>query len=261
MECCRRPIGVFDSGMGGLSVWQEIVKLLPNESVVYFGDGKNCPYGERSAEEVIGFVQDAVDLFLKKKCKAIVLACNAATAMSVDYLRKRYPEMIIVGMEPAVKPAAHNSRSGVIGILATKATLEGALFKETSLKYGQNVKIISSVGEGFVELVESGQENSEEAYCAVSKCVSGMIDGGADHIVLGCTHYPFLTDTIKKVIGDRDIVIVDPAPAIALRVKSLLEQNGLLAIGDISPEYLFYSASEDEYSEKLKSKAMSLVNR
>lgn len=261
MECCRRPIGVFDSGMGGLSVWQEIVKLLPNESVVYFGDGKNCPYGERSAEEVIGFVQDAVDLFLKKKCKAIVLACNAATAMSVDYLRKRYPEMIIVGMEPAVKPAAHNSRSGVIGILATKATLEGALFKETSLKYGQNVKIISSVGEGFVELVESGQENSEEAYCAVSKCVSGMIDGGADHIVLGCTHYPFLTDTIKKVIGDRDIAIVDPAPAIALRVKSLLEQNGLLAIGDISPEYLFYSAREDEYSEKLKSKAMSLVNR
>ncbi len=261
MECCRRPIGVFDSGMGGLSVWQEIVKLLPNESVVYFGDGKNCPYGERSAEEVIGFVQDAVDLFLKKKCKAIVLACNAATAMSVDYLRKRYPEMIIVGMEPAVKPAAHNSRSGVIGILATKATLEGALFKETSLKYGQNVKIISSVGEGFVELVESGQENSEEAYCAVSKCVSGMIDGGADHIVLGCTHYPFLTDTIKKVIGDRDIAIVDPAPAIALRVKSLLEQDGLLAIGDISPEYLFYSAREDEYSEKLKSKAMSLVNR
>jgi glutamate racemase len=164
-------------------------------------------------------------------------------------------------MEPAVKPAAHNSRSGVIGILATKATLEGALFKETSLKYGQNVKIISSVGEGFVELVESGQENSEEAYCAVSKCVSGMIDGGADHIVLGCTHYPFLTDTIKKVIGDRDIAIVDPAPAIALRVKSLLEQNGLLAIGDISPEYLFYSAREDEYSEKLKSKAMSLVNR
>lgn len=261
MECCRRPIGVFDSGMGGLSVWQEIVKLLPNESVVYFGDGKNCPYGERSAKEVIGFVQDAVDLFLKKKCKAIVLACNAATAMSVDYLRKRYPEMIIVGMEPAVKPAAHNSRSGVIGILATKATLEGALFKETSLKYGQNVKIISSVGEGFVELVESGQENSEEAYYAVSKCVSGMIDGGADHIVLGCTHYPFLTDTIKKVIGDRDIAIVDPAPAIALRVKSLLEQNGLLAIGDISPEYLFYSAREDEYSEKLKSKAMSLVNR
>ena len=206
-------------------------------------------------------MQDAVDLFLKKKCKAIVLACNAATAMSVDYLRKRYPEMIIVGMEPAVKPAAHNSRSGVIGILATKATLEGALFKETSLKYGQNVKIISSVGEGFVELVESGQEYSEEAYCAVYKCVSGMIDGGADHIVLGCTHYPFLTDTIKKVIGDRDIAIVDPAPAIALRVKSLLEQNGLLAIGDISPEYLFYSAREDEYSEKLKSKAMSLVNR
>lgn len=261
MECCRRPIGVFDSGMGGLSVWQEIVKLLPNESVVYFGDGKNCPYGERSAEEVIGFVQDAVDLFLKKKCKAIVLACNAATAMSVEYLRKRYPEMIIVGMEPAVKPAAHNSRSGVIGILATKATLEGALFKETSLKFGQNVKIISSVGEGFVELVESGQENSEEAYFAVSKCVGGMIDGGADHIVLGCTHYPFLTDTIKKVIGDRDISIVNPAPAIALRVKSLLEQNGLLANGEITSEYSFYSAREDGYSEKLKSKAMSLIDR
>ena len=156
MECCKRPIGVFDSGMGGLSVWQEIVKLLPSESIVYYGDGKNCPYGERSREEVIGFVQDAIDLFIEKKCKAIVLACNAATAMSVEYFRKRYPEMIIVGMEPAVKPAALNSRSGNIGILATKATLEGALFRETSHKFSKNVNIISSVGEGFVELVEGG---------------------------------------------------------------------------------------------------------
>lgn len=261
MECCKRPIGVFDSGMGGLSVWQEIVKLLPSESVVYYGDGKNCPYGERSATEVIGFVQDAVDLFLEKKCKAIVLACNAATAMSVEYFRSRYPDMIIVGMEPAVKPAAQNSRSGSIGILATKATLEGALFRETSLKFAKNVNVISSVGEGFVELVENGLENSDEAYRAVYKCVKSMLDGGVDQIVLGCTHYPFLADTLKKVIGDRNIVIVDPAPAIAQRIRLLLEKRELLAGENSKAEYLFYSARDDDYPRKLKLKAMSLINK
>lgn len=261
MECCKRPIGVFDSGMGGLSVWQEIVKLLPSESIVYYGDGKNCPYGERSREEVIGFVQDAIDLFIEKKCKAVVLACNAATAMSVEYFRKRYPEMIIVGMEPAVKPAALNSRSGNIGILATKATLEGALFRETSHKFSKNVNIISSVGEGFVELVEGGLENTEDAYNIVHKCVKSMLEADIDHIVLGCTHYPFLAETLKKVIGDRNITIVNPAPAIALRVKSLLEQQMMLEMGDSTPEYSFYSAREDDYSERLKSKAMSLIGR
>ena len=259
MEQCRQPIGVFDSGMGGLSVWREIVKLMPAESVIYYGDGKNCPYGDRTQSEVIAFVQDAVDLFLKHNCKAIVLACNAATAMAVEYLRNKYPDLIIVGMEPAVKPAALNSRTGVIGILATKATLEGSLFKETSTRFASSVRILSCVGEGFVELVEAGNENSQEAFETVSRCVEPMLSQGADHIVLGCTHYPFLADTIRNVIASRDVKVVDPAPAIALRTKSLIAQKGLLEESVADRKYLFFSAADSEYIEKLKNKALLLI--
>ncbi len=261
MEHCCRPIGVFDSGMGGLSVWREIVKLMPAESVIYYGDGKNCPYGDRSQTDVIKFVQEAVDLFIERDCKAIVLACNAATAMSVDYLRHKYPDRIFVGMEPAVKPAALNSQSGVIGILATKATLEGSLFKETSMKFAHNAKILSCVGDGFVELVEQGNENSQMAFDIISKCVEPMLQQGADHIVLGCTHYPFLAETISRVIGDRNVKIVDPAPAVALRTKSLLEQKGWLANKDNKCEYLFCSAADESYKAKLKQKALLLIDK
>ena len=187
------PIGVFDSGLGGLTVWSELRRRLPRESLLYYGDGKNCPYGDKTREQVTEAVDFAVRRLVDRGVKLIVVACNAATAMAIDHLRAAYP-IPFVGLEPAVKPAALSSRSGVIGILATAATLRGKLFRETSRRYEDRVRIIARVGEGFVELVEQNRERTEEAYRRVERLLTPMIEAGADRIVLGCTHYPFLSD-------------------------------------------------------------------
>lgn len=247
------PIGVFDSGMGGLSVWKEIVKILPEESVIYYGDGKNCPYGPKSDQELIRLTDEITRFLIDKGVKLIVVACNTATAAAVDYLRKTY-SVPFVGMEPAVKPAATHSRSGVIGILATAATLQGKLFRETSERFSSDVRILSDIGEGFVELIEQDRENSPEAEEAVRRCVEPMLEQGADHLVLGCTHYPFLTETLRKVIGERAVTLVDPAPAIAQRVKEILrERNELVAPGHI-PVYEYYTSSDMAYLNLLRTK-------
>lgn len=244
------PIGVFDSGLGGLTVWKEIVKALPNESVIYYGDGKNCPYGPKSSEEVIGIVDGIVRFLKDKGAKIIVVACNSATAMAIKYLRESY-DMPFIGMEPAVKPAAQHSRSGVIGILATAATLNGALFKETSERFSSDVEILSSVGEGFVELIEEDRENTPEAEETVRRCIEPLLRKGADHLVLGCTHYPFMSDTIRKVVGDRDVTLVDPAPAIAHRVAEVLAEHGMEASPDHTAQYSYYTSSDGAYLERL----------
>ena len=149
----KAPIGIFDSGMGGLSVWREVRNLLPEESVIYLADGKNCPYGERSKEEIAELTRRAIEELVARGVKLVVVACNTATAVAIESLREEF-DIPFVGMEPAVKPAALSTRSGVIGILATRASLEGELFRTTSSKYADRVKILSAVGEGFVEAVE-----------------------------------------------------------------------------------------------------------
>lgn len=251
------PIGVLDSGMGGLSVFSEIVKLLPHESVIYYGDGKNCPYGKKTAEEVLSIADDIVKVLLAKGVKLIVLACNTATANAIDRLRATY-DIPFVGMEPAVKPAAMNTRTGVVGILATAPTLTGKLFRETSDRYSDRVKILPEVGEGFVELVEADREDSPEAEDAVRKVIAPLIEAGADQLVLGCTHYPFLGGAMRKVIGGRDVDIVNPAPAVARRVMNLLSDRGLLAEDVNIPEYRFYTGSDDNYLQRIKNKAATL---
>ena len=158
------PIGVFDSGLGGLTVWSELRRRLPRESLLYYGDGKNCPYGDKTREQVTEAVDFAIRRLVDRGVKLIVVACNAATAMAIDHLRAAYP-IPFVGLEPAVKPAALSSRSGVIGILATAATLRGKLFRETSRRYEDRVRIIARVGEGFVELVEQNRERTETLLC------------------------------------------------------------------------------------------------
>lgn len=250
-------IGVFDSGMGGLSVWRELRRQLPGESLIYYGDGKNCPYGNRSAEEILTFVEEAVEALLARGAKMIVVACNTATAVAIDTLRSRYP-IPFVGMEPAVKPAALTSQSGVIGVLATKASFGGALYLANEARYGSQVQIIRAVGEGFVELVERGEERSSEALQTVRAVVEPMIEAGADRIVLGCTHYPFLTDTIAEVVGDRAVEIIDPAPAVARRAAWLLDQNNLRAESGSVARYDFLSAAGEEYEAVLAARANSL---
>lgn len=250
----NNPIAVFDSGLGGLSVWTELRKGLPAESIIYFGDGLNCPYGGRDDSQILEFVDRAVKIMLEHKVKLIVLACNSATAVAIEYLRATYP-IPFVGLEPAVKPAALASTSGVIGILATKTSLEGKLFRDTSAKYASQVEIISAVGEGFVQIVEGSKEGTLEAYETVRRVVEPIVEKGADHLVLGCTHYPFLKRAIDKAIGEKKVKVINPSRAIERRVESLLEEADIAAEASHIPEYKFLSFGGEAYVDKLENKS------
>lgn len=251
------PIGVFDSGLGGLTVWRDLHGRLPNESIIYYGDGKNCPYGNKTAEEIIGYSDFAVRRLLDKGVKMVVVACNAATAMAIDHLRATY-DIPFVGLEPAVKPAAEQTKSGVIGILATAATLKGRQFKETSAKYSDKVEIIAAVGEGFVELVEGDMENTREAVETVRRSIAPMLEKGADRIVLGCTHYPFLAEAMREIIGGRNVEIIDPSTAVGKRVESLLREYGIGASPEHKPTYEFMTSADEVYRLKLEQKSKSI---
>ncbi|MCH5330222.1 MAG: glutamate racemase [Alistipes sp.] len=251
------PIGVFDSGFGGLSVWRMLRDKLPRESLLYFGDGKNCPYGDRSREEICRFADDAVRALLERGCKLIVVACNTATAMAIEYLRKSYPSINFVGLEPAVKPACLNTQSGVVGVLATARSLEGELFRRTASRYADKVKILTAVGEGFVEAVENDAEDRPETEQLVRKVMQPMLDAGADKIVLGCTHYPFLRHVMERVAEGRGVEIIDSGEAVARRTAQLLAMNDLQADADNEAYYEFATFGDEEYRERLKHKAFA----
>ena len=190
------PIGVFDSGLGGLTVWREVRRALPAESLVYLGDGKNCPYGSRPREEVRRLADEAVAFLVAQGCKLVVVACNTATAAAIDFLREKYAPMPIVGMEPAVKPACLATRSGVVGVLATERSLDGELFRRTAARYGDGVDLVTAPGRGFVELVENDLEATPEAEATVRAAVAEMLEHGADQIVLGsCSTVTACTST------------------------------------------------------------------
>ncbi len=240
--------------MGGLTVRAELARRLPGESLVYFGDGKNVPYGPRPKEEITGFVDEAVSLLIGKRVKIIVVACNAATGAAIDFLRSKY-DIPMIGMEPAVKPAALTSQSGVIGVLATAAAFKGSLYKATAAKYRDKVRIIETVGEGFVELVENDLEDTPEALKTVRRAVEPMIEAGADRIVLGCTHYPYLIEPIRRVIGSRNVQIIDSAAAIARRVDQLLTEKDLHASPEHEPEHRFLTFGDENYLHHLVDKS------
>lgn len=262
----NRPIGIFDSGVGGLSVRAGIACALPNESLVYFGDGANVPYGPRQREEIIEFVFKAVERLINdNNVKIIIIACNAATGAAIDRLRVGF-DIPIIGMEPAVKPAALTTQTGVIGVLATAAAFSGELYRTTSARFRDSVRILETVGEGFVELVENDREESPEAFETVSRAVVPMLDANADRIVLGCTHYPFLARQIRLVIdgwskqnaektGDRVVQIVDSAPAIARRTEQILTEKNLHADPSNIPEYRFLTFADDNYRLNLARKS------
>ena len=250
----NRPIGIFDSGLGGISVWQALYKALPSESLVYLGDGARCPYGSRSEQEVLEFTVEAVERLLAEGCKMIVVACNTATAVAIKTLRERYSEIPFVGLEPAVKPAALKTQTGVIGVLATERSLQGDHFRRAEAKYGADVKILKHVGEGFVEAVEQNEEHTSKTAELVRKAVLPLVEGGADKIVLGCTHYPFLRDVIADVAGSR-VEIIDSSDAVARRVEALLDEYDIKADAESVAEYRFLTFADEAYCEKLKNKA------
>ena len=249
------PIGVYDSGLGGLTVWRELRRLLPHESLLFLGDGKNCPYGARPREEICYLADEAVGRLVALGCKLIVVACNTATAAAIDFLRAKYASLPIVGMEPAVKPACLHTRSGVVGVLATERSLDGELFRRTAARYGRDVEIVTLPGRGFVELVESDLEDSPAAEACVRPLVEEMIGRGADQIVLGCTHYPFLMEAIRRATAGRDVTVIDPAPAVARRTAQLLDECGLRAAAGHRPAYGFLTFADEAYRERLRRKA------
>jgi len=221
------PIGIFDSGIGGVSVLIAIRKLLPNEDIIYFGDNANLPYGEKSLAEVRGFCEQITNFLIQKRCKVIVIACNTASAAALKHLRQLHPETTFVGMEPAVKPAAEQTQSGVVGVLATTATFQGELFASVVDRFAKNVKVLHQPCPGLVQQIESGKLDSAETETMLRLWLQPMIESGIDSLVLACTHYPFVVPLLKKILGEK-VNVIDPAPAVAKQVKKVLEEKELL---------------------------------
>ena len=218
----NNPIGLFDSGIGGTSIWNAIHQLLPNESTIYLADSKNAPYGQKSKAEIIALSRKNVEILLEEKCKLIVVACNTATTNAIKELRELY-DVPFIGIEPAIKPAALNSKTQTIGILATKGTLNSALFNNALDKY-QNIKIVEQVGHGLVQLIENGAINSDEMSKLLHTYLQPMIEANIDYLVLGCSHYPYLIPQIKNILP-KTIQIIDSGEAVAKQTKNILEHK------------------------------------
>lgn len=243
-------IGIFDSGVGGLSVFREIRKVLPEQSYIYYADNAHCPYGEKSREYIIDRAREITRFMLERGCEIIVVACNTATAAAISTLRAEFPVKFI-GMEPAIKPAAQATQTGVVGVLATAGTLKATKYIDTREKWAQDVTIAEHIGQGFVELVENGILDGPEAESTVKTSLTPLLEAGADMIVLGCTHYPFLMDTIYKVAGelvpDRKVTVIDPAPAVARHLLEVMKEEGIEMNSPDGYSIMLHSSGESVY--------------
>jgi glutamate racemase len=246
-----QPIGLFDSGIGGTSIWKEVIQLIPNEHTIYLADSMNAPYGEKSEGTIRALCIKNTELLLSKGCKLIIVACNTATTNAIDYLRAHY-NVPFIGIEPAIKPAALYSKTGAIGILATKGTLSSTLFAKTAKEYTKDIKVIEQVGEGLVPLIEAGKQDSDEMRQLLQQYLTPMLKHKIDHLVLGCTHYPYLIPSIKRIIGN-DIKIIDSGEAVARQTFHILKQHQLLASNEQKPQHQFYSNIDKEVLENMLS--------
>ncbi len=237
-------IGFFDSGVGGTSIWKEVVKLLPYEDTIYLADSKNAPYGEKTKEQIKERSIRNTELLLSKGCKLIIVACNTATTNAIDYLRANY-KVPFIGIEPAIKPAALQSKTKNIGVLATKGTLASDLFAKTSSKYTQNITVLEQNGDGLVPLIEAGKHHSEELKGLLKRYVQPMVEKKIDYLVLGCTHYPYLIPEIRKIVGDK-VKIIDSGEAVARRTKAILIENKLMSTSKVLGQHKFYINVETE---------------
>ncbi len=235
-------VGVFDSGSGGLSVLREIRKILPRERYIYYSDNAHCPYGEKSPEYITDRGRAITRELISRGADAVVVACNTATAAAIATLRAEFP-IPFVGMEPAVKPAALGTRTGVIGVLATAGTLKGLKYLNTRGRFEDAVRIVEHVGAGYVELVESLELEGPHAEQVVGASLKPLLDEGADIIVLGCTHYPFLLPVMQK-LASPEVSFIDPAPAVARRLQDILRQEGIPSGGGPSVELLSSGPSD-----------------
>lgn len=232
-------IGIFDSGVGGTTVWKEISKLLPNEQIIYLADSKNAPYGEKKQEDIIQLSVKNTDFLISRGCKIILVACNTATTAAIATLRQQY-EVPFIGIEPAIKPAASLTDTNRVGILATKGTLSSALFHQTANLHAKNIEIIEQRGDGLVELIESGETNSVKTFSLLKKYLDPMIKKNIDCLVLGCTHYPYLIPQLKKILPE-SVKIIDSGEAVARQTKHVLEKSNLLNTSGTKPINFCYT--------------------
>lgn len=231
-------VGFFDSGLGGLCILDAFKALCPHESTIYIADSKNCPYGNKPADEIVRLAERHTRRLLKRGCKMVVVACNTATAAAIDFLRERHPEVPFIGIEPAVKPAALRSKTGVVGVLATAGTFGGRLYNETKAKFAKDVTVIATVADEFVELVERKEISGAAAERVVRARIEPLLKAGCDKIVLGCTHFPHLKPLIEKICDGRTEVI-DPSDAVARQARRVLSARGLLASASAKPSHIF----------------------
>ena len=236
------PIGIFDSGVGGLSVWREIARQLPHEDTLYFADQIHIPYGPRSMAEIRSFSEAITRFLIGHRCKLIVVACNTASAAALRYLRATFPDVPFVGMEPAVKPAAETTRTGVVGVMATPATFQGELFASVVERFANGVKLINQVCPGLVEQVEAGRLDTPDTLAMLDRFLTPIRDARADTIVLACTHYPFVIEAIRQLAPD--VNVIDPAPAIARQAGRVLSERGLLAQARKPARHIFITSGD-----------------
>jgi glutamate racemase len=239
----NQPIGVFDSGVGGLSVLRAMRLLMPEEPVIYFGDQGHVPYGPRPLEQVRDFSEAITCFLLDQGAKLIVVACNTASAAALHYLRQKFPDISFVGMEPAVKPAAEHTQSGLVGVLATPATFQGALYASVLERFANGVQVLQHTCPGLVGQIEQGKLNGNETRAILEDALRPMLDRGIDTVVLGCTHYPFVIPLIEQIVGD-SVRVIDPAPAVAKQVKRMLEAGRVKNPAGEGAQIRFYTSGD-----------------
>lgn len=238
-----RPLGLFDSGVGGLTVWRQVVQALPHEDLIYFADQSHCPYGARPPEEIRALAMQAVKFLLSRDAKAIVVACNTASAVALDFLRVTLPDTPFIGMEPAVKPAAERTRAGKIGVLSTRGTLQGDLYQRTLRRVAADIDVVACTPEGLVERIEAGDIDSPEVEAVLRRYVEPLVDAGVDELVLGCTHYPFVAPALRRIVGE-SIALIDPSPAVARQVAALIDARDLRNESTHTPVYRFFTSGD-----------------
>jgi glutamate racemase len=243
------PIGVMDSGVGGISVLKHIQALLPHENLRYVADSKFAPYGNKTPLEIKARCFEVADFLISQGVKALVVACNTATAAAIDDLRAHY-DLPIIGMEPAVKPAAEASKNGIIGVLATVGTLKSAQFAALLESYGRNVKVVTQACIGLVECIERGELDNPETKALIRLYTKPLLDEHADTIVLGCTHYPFVKDAIREVVGN-EISLIETGAAVAKQLKNKLEENGLLSASSPQSDVQFWTNSKADNANEV----------
>jgi len=248
MDKTSYPIGLFDSGVGGTSIWKEIHHLLPGEDTLYLADSKNAPYGQKCKDEIIALSVKNTEFLLDKNCKLIVVACNTATTNAIKELRSKY-DVPFIGIEPAIKPAATQTQTQTVGVLATKGTLSSQLFHQTLSNY-RNIRVIEQVGHNLVQLIESGQLESEEMNELLNTYLQPMIEANIDYLVLGCSHYPYLVPQIRKILPE-GVKIIDSGEAVAKQTKNVLQLNNLLNLQSTSSNNTFYTNGDPKVLSSL----------